>query len=160
MTKGIMNRTTNLFILLIVISFILPATAIRYGMLRLQLKIHRIVIVLEVDRRAAVAVVEMNNSRVVAVVEVDRRVAVAVVEMNNSRVVAVVEIESRVTIPEMRLRIWPTSSWPCTTASALPFHFQRSCGTINSPPRPRLGPNIWRRQVSSHTRAISNGTGR
>jgi uncharacterized protein YkwD len=29
--KGTMNRTTNLFILLIVISFILPATAIRYA---------------------------------------------------------------------------------------------------------------------------------
>ena len=31
MIKGTMNRTTNLFVLLIVISFIFPATAIRYA---------------------------------------------------------------------------------------------------------------------------------
>ena len=31
MIKGTLNRTTNLFVLLIVISFIFPATAIRYA---------------------------------------------------------------------------------------------------------------------------------
>ena len=50
------------------------------------------------------------------------------------------------------MRIWPTASWPCIIANALPLEFRRSCGTTRSPPTPRLGPNIWRQQANLPTR--------
>ena len=95
MINGTMNRTTNLFVLLIVISFILPATAIRYA--QAQLKIHRRVTSLEVDRTVVVAVVEMNSNRVTVLKEVDRTVVV-VLEMNSRAVVTALEMDSRVVV--------------------------------------------------------------
>ena len=57
-------------------------------------------------------------------------------------------LELRVTIPGVAIMkqrpISPTTSWPCTTASAPPFQFRRLCGATSSPPTPRLGPTLWR----------------
>ena len=117
-----MNKTTNLFVLLIVISFILPATAIRYAQAATEnsQESNRY---LETDRRVVAAVVEMNNSRVV-VLEMDRRVVGAVVEMNSNRVVvlemdrrvvgAVVEMNNSRVVAGTGNRQESNSTWKCT----------------------------------------------
>ena len=48
-----------------------------------------------------------------------------------------------------RVRISSMVSWIFTTESALLFQFRLSCGATSSPPTPRLGPIIWRRSQSS-----------
>jgi hypothetical protein len=73
-------------------------------MLRLQLKIHRRVAILEVDRRIVVAILEVDrritvlemDRRVVVVLEVDRRVVVVVLEVDRRVVVVVLEVDRRV----------------------------------------------------------------
>ena len=81
MIKGTLNRTTNLFVFLIVISFIFPATAIRYAQAATENSQESNITGSGQENSSGL---EMNNSRVVAVPKIHSRVTI--LEMNNRRV--------------------------------------------------------------------------
>ena len=102
-------------------------------------EMHRRVTIPEMHRR--VTIPEMH--RRVTIPEMHRRVTIPEIH-NNSRVTVLkmLTVTHAIMIYTLEARISPTWCWPCTTASALPLEFRRSCGATSSRPTPSLMPNI------------------